>query len=158
MSLPWFLIFLIVLLGLYECRQHWNQKKLVPDWFSAKPQLLSAEGQRLFSGLSDALPDWAALCPLVRLSDVVQLENRKNGRRPSALLQHGRLDFVVVERSTTNIVTAVLVESESSAIGARAAHAQRMERILATAGLQIVRIRRGGSYSASELRSLLNLD
>ncbi len=116
--------------------------------------LLSRGELAFHRALASAIPRGTALCPKVRLADVVTVP-------PDAWHEYGRpvsgkhLDFVLVDAETTAILLVVELNDRSHERRDRRERDAFGDAVLASAGVPVVRVKAAARYDAREIRGRL---
>lgn len=146
------ILLLLALAGWLILRNLWR-KPAYP--YQAKGTLLSEAELAFFKILEQAVPGQHMVAPKVRLGDVIGCSesdwNKGYGPRISA--KH--LDFIIVERSSSRILTAIELDDKSHARPDRKERDTFVNAALEAAGIPLIRIPCANSYSLTDLRQAL---
>lgn len=123
--------------------------------YKRRGQLLLLNEQRFLTALLQALPVDTILTFKVRLLDIVSVSDKDTGKNLERDLADYSVDFVLVDRATTNVVLCIEMDSDSKDAAERLARNTYISRALRRAGVPHLRLPLVRYYDAARLRQVI---
>jgi hypothetical protein len=123
--------------------------------YRRKGQLLLLNEQRFLTALLQALPADTILTFKVRLLDIVSATHAKTGKAMDQELVNYCIDFVLVDRSTTDVKLCIEMDMESKDASERITRNTLVSRALRRAGIPHLRMPLVRYYDPSRLRIII---
>lgn len=123
--------------------------------YKKKGALLGVNEQRFLTALMQALPADTILSFKVRLLDIVSAVDANSGKNVEAHLADYVVDFVLLDRNTTNVKLCIELDSDSTNAADRLAKNTFVSRALRKAGIAHLRLPLVRYYDPMRLRQVL---
>jgi uncharacterized protein DUF2726 len=123
--------------------------------YRRKGQLLLLNEQRFLVALLQALPSDTILTFKVRLLDIVTAVNAKSGKAMDDILADYCVDFVLVDRNTTDVRLCIEMDMESQDASERLNKNTHISRALRRAGVPHIRLPLVRFYDAVRVRQVI---
>lgn len=122
--------------------------------YKKKGQLLLVNEQRFLQAALQALPPDLLLTAKVRLLDLVSSHNAASGKSLDRDLADFSVDFVMIDRTTSEVKLCIEMDSESQSASERIAKNTMISRALRRAGIPHVRLPLVRFYDPVRLRQI----
>lgn len=123
--------------------------------YNRKGQLLLLNEQRFLVALMQALPADTILAFKVRLLDIVSASHAKTGKAMDEHLRDYCVDFVLVDRNTTDVRLCIEMDMESQNAAERLSKNTHISRALRRAGVPHIRLPLVRFYDPVRIRQII---
>ncbi|MCB1538288.1 MAG: DUF2726 domain-containing protein [Rhodospirillales bacterium] len=124
--------------------------------YRRRGQLLLLNEQRFLTALLQALPNDTILTFKVRLLDIVSVTDARSGKVMESDLRDYCVDFVLIDRDTTDVRLCIEMDMEGGSAGDRLARNTYISRALRRANIPHLRLPLVRYYDPHRLRQIIH--